>query len=1065
MSKVWLQRKTHQGSANKKQTGGSSEPAFFFMAEANASTDRQACQHEPQNSFGPKSGSTPGSATVNSSVESLQSGTSNTHTAQLGDKCKAVKNSSSSHTHLKNLPFTICHWNCGSGITKKLDDIQHAITELKPTVIYISEADRKKHHDDRLIQIKGYKLHNSESLEKHGKSRIIAYTRDNIHLKRRQDLESPDSEIIIFDLPQHTTTEVDRVVGLYRPFTGHDGDKSSAGTWDRFLHLLTTINRALEGCHRATIVGDFNVDLLKDIETQGRYAAALRGICNENSLEQLIHQPTRIQIVRSIEGLQIQESLLDHVYSSDYMSAELCGSMDLSQSDHKAIYIRYSNSHKRSAEKKVIYKRDNRQYSQQAMAALCRNEDWSSVFSKLNIQESYDILESKLQNIIDFAAPLRKIVICEKHPISNHSLRSLENRRRTLYKKMKNKKTSKSIEDYRKIKKKIKSKVKAVRRAEVSRMLKNRNMKNLWQGVNTICGRNTCQTEKLVLSNPESGVSTSNNKECADIFANVFKNKVDKLVEQVGPKDAMLDQISKRFDNSNLNIQFKTDEIVQIVRGFKNSGSSGPDGISINYVKDAIEELAPMLGFIFDKAALLAKIPVQWKTAKIIPLYKKGKKDNPENYRPISLLCSIGKIFEKCVLKFMTDSFGHSLPSSFQHGFRKNHSTTTAALTIQNSISKAMDRKKKVIVVSTDMSAAFDLLDKEVLLPRMEKLGIPANLVRIYENFLSERKAYVQCDQSNSEVFAIPVGCVQGSPSGPYLFTLLVDGISEYMQDVNIVAYADDMYFIFESNTWDGVAKIAAEKTNIAINWLKRSGMVINATKTTASYFASHELKTPPTIVIDGTDIELKKVLTVLGITFDHKLKWDVHVENILKEANSRTQAIRHVQQHLTRNECLSVAHGLFFSKFYYCSSVWLTDQLPRSLLQRLTTSSNSCLRAALGYRIKDISTSDLHLEAGVLTPYQRSFQDKAITFWRIINNCEPEDLYLELLNQGYHHERNKTFYLHQDNTSKIGRLAFANRLNDILSLLGDSWLDLSQAIMKQMLKNIILQKIPAKFA
>ena len=151
----------------------------------------------------------------------------------------------------------------------------------------------------------------------------------------------------------------------------------------------------------------------------------------------------------------------------------------------------------------------------------------------------------------------------------------------------------------------------------------------------------------------------------------------------------------------------------------------------------------------------------------------------------------------------------------------KNHSTTTAALTIQNSIAKALDNKKKVVVVSTDMSAAFDLLDKDILLPRMGKLGIPPNLIRIYEDFLSDRKAYVQCDQTSSEEFAIPVDCVQGSPSGSYLFTILVDGISEYLPDVNIVAYADDMYFIFESSSWDEVTKIAAETTKKAIDWLK----------------------------------------------------------------------------------------------------------------------------------------------------------------------------------------------------------------------------------------------------
>jgi hypothetical protein len=136
---------------------------------------------------------------------------------------------------------------------------------------------------------------------------------------------------------------------------------------------------------------------------------------------------------------------------------------------------------------------------------------------------------------------------------------------------------------------------------------------------------------------------------------------------------------------------------------------------------------------------------------------------------------------------------------------------------------------------------------------------------------------------------------------------------------------------------------------------------------------------------------------------------------------------------------------------------------LPKTLLQRLTTASNSVLRATFGYRVKDISTDALHSKARLLTPYQKSFKDKAMVFWRVVNSCEPENLFLELLNQGIHHERNKTFYLKQNNIGKIGRLSFENRLNNILGLLGDKWLDQSQTTVKKMLNDIIKENIPAK--
>jgi len=930
--------------------------------------------------------------------------------------------------------------------------------------MFVSEADRTTTHDDKLINIDGYQLHNSKSRDTYGKSRIVAYTKEGSNLIRRHDLESPEAELIIFDKTYQNKPMVDRIIGLYRPFTGADGDSSSSGTWARYTILMNIINQAINDCNRATIIGDINVDLLKS--DGGRYAEGLKALCDENSLEQLIHQPTRIQPLNTAGGgWVIQESLLDHVYTSDFRSVEKCGSMHLSNSDHMAVYITYQNSDNRSAERKVIYKRDLRAYSKQAMSILCEAEDWSSIYSTVDVQEGYNIIENKLTNIINTLAPLRKVVISEKHPISNHALRSLENRRTTLYKKMKKSKTAKSIQDYKLIKKKIRAKVKSIHSAEITKLLKNRSMKCVWQGVNTICGRKTPHTESFTLLDPINEKTVTENKDCANLFAKTFKEKVDRLIEQVGVKDVMVSEINKKFPHNpdNRSPQFETTDIINVIRQMKNSSSSGHDGISMTYIKDCATELAPVLKFIFDKVSLFAIMPHQWKLAKIIPLYKKDKKENPENYRPISLLCSLGKVYEKCLLNVMTKTFGDSLPSSFQHGFRKNHSTTTAALTVQNIIAKALDNKKKVIVVSTDMSAAFDLLDKDILLPRMQKLGIPSTLCAIYNEFLSNRRAFVQCGECKSEEFDIPVGCVQGSPSGPYLFTLLVDGIADHMSDTNIVAYADDMYFIYEADSWESVSEKASQNTKKAMEWLKKSGMVLNSSKTEAAYFSTRELSNPPEIEIDGIQIVTNQQIKVLGMIFDYKMSWDLHVEKLLKEANSRTQAIRHIQPHLTKTECMNAAHGLFFSKLYYCSSVWLTDILSKSLMKRITSSSNACLRAVFGYRIKDISTSDLHEKANILTPFQKAYYDKAVMFWRIINNCEPLELFMDLLLQGAHNKRQGIFHLQQSNMERVGKFSFANRLNDIIPLLSDSWLDKSEKQMKKTLKDKILEIVPAK--
>ncbi len=162
-------------------------------------------------------------------------------------------------------------------------------------------------HDDKLISINGYQLHNSGSRDAHGKSRIIAYTRGGSNLIRRSDLESQNAELIIFDKVSPNTSFIDRIIGLYRPFTGPDGDSSSGGTWSHFTHLIETINLATDGCHRSTILGDINVDLLKRDCASGCYYDVLETMCNKNSFEQLIQHKTQTLTLNTTNGWVIQE--------------------------------------------------------------------------------------------------------------------------------------------------------------------------------------------------------------------------------------------------------------------------------------------------------------------------------------------------------------------------------------------------------------------------------------------------------------------------------------------------------------------------------------------------------------------------------------------------------------------------------------------------------------------------------------------------------------------------------------------------------------------------------------
>jgi hypothetical protein len=167
---------------------------------------------------------------------------------------------------------------------------------------------------------------------------------------------------------------------------------------------------------------------------------------------------------------------------------------------------------------------------------------------------------------------------------------------------------------------------------------------------------------------------------------------------------------------------------------------------------------------------------------------------------------------------------GDSLPSNHQQVFCPQHGTDTATKTIFALVNRLIESKKKILLVTLDMSAAFDLLDKSILIPKLRAYGFLERVIAIYNDFLSDRKVVVQVGVSVPGPFDQEVGCKQGSPSGPLLSSLLVNNIYEPLQLGKIVCYADNSYLVFE-----GDCKIASTETTCEMDWLQDVGKVVTA--------------------------------------------------------------------------------------------------------------------------------------------------------------------------------------------------------------------------------------------
>jgi len=317
-------------------------------------------------------------------------------------------------------------------------------------------------------------------------------------------------------------------------------------------------------------------------------------------------------------------------------------------------------------------------------------------------------------------------------------------------------------------------------------------------------------------------------------------------------------------------------------------------------------------------------MPRRWRTAVINPLHKNGSKTKVTQYRPISNLDSLSKLYEKMIMERLNQF--KDIDGSFQHGFRANRSTTTAMLEIQDFISGSLDSGKIVGSYSLDLSAAFDLLRPEILLHNLREI-LPNGLTSILMDFLSHRNFSVEVEGIRSRSRDLKVGCVQGSILGPRLFTIYMRKLEQLItsSNYNLTAYADDTYVSIAGKDVNDIKTKLEEMMTRHDDFLQSVGMKTNVSKTELIFFSRKNINAP-TITVKNNVITPTKTLKILGIKFDQNLMWDTHLKEVRKKAMLVINKLKFLSKFLTKESMKKVVTSHFFGMIYYSSPVWLTE-------------------------------------------------------------------------------------------------------------------------------------------
>ena len=412
-----------------------------------------------------------------------------------------------------------------------------------------------------------------------------------------------------------------------------------------------------------------------------------------------------------------------------------------------------------------------------------------------------------------------------------------------------------------------------------------------------------------------------------------------------------------------------TDEIIKEINQMKNKSTLD---IRVPLLKHVKQELADGLVIIFNKSFQEGCFPGVLKLAKVIPIHKGDETTEPTNYRPISLLSIFDKLIEKVMLnrllKFLEKN---NILYKYQFGFRKNHATTHALTEVIDYIYRSLDEGNYVFGIYIDLKKAFDTVQHQILLQKLQHYGIRGIALDWFNSYLSNRKQFVVTNGIQSDILELSnYGVPQGSVLGPILFLLFINNIHNSLDNIIIKLFADDTNCFVSGNDFNSLERLAETELNKLQKWINANKLTINFDPKKSSYciFKPRNKRLPINFnrgLTMGTEVlKYKENTKYLGLLLDHKLTWDCHVKELNKKL-VKYMGIFSKIRHCLPLPCRHTVYSDFISsRLNYGSEMYV--KTTKKFIQPLIVTQNKILRTL---QFKNIKTpvNSLYQEFGVL--------------------------------------------------------------------------------------------------
>ena len=599
---------------------------------------------------------------------------------------------------------------------------------------------------------------------------------------------------------------------------------------------------------------------------------------------------------------------LDLVLTSDEdMVKEIKMIGKIGSSDHEAMLVDLCVGATLEAKEKWMRDYGRGDYEQMRRAL---DIDWNVEIGGVGVEEMWQRIERKIEEVSEAFIPWKKISPNHQPRWLTGDVRRLMKEKRKAWAKWKktrsevDKSTYKELEG--KVKKVIRNRKKAVEKS-VARNAKT-NPKSFFSYIN---GCRVART-KVGPIKDENGDVIMDPKEQAERFNEHYASVFTRSTIAPPCKEPVTEEKIEDVD-------FSVETVKNLIDGLKERASPGPDGINNRVLKETRDIIAYPLFRLFRKSLDEGIVPRGWKDSIISPIYKKGKKSEPVNYRPVNLTSNVCKLMERVLKRSIEDHLEKKVTKNSQHGFRPGRSPLTNLVEFGGKITEWVDEGRSVDVVYFDLSKAFDKVCHERLVVKLEAAGVCGLIQKWIREWLSERRQAVRVDGMVSSWTEVKSSTPQGTVLGGTLFTVYIDDVDDDVTGF-FRKFADDTKganIVENRNDADRMQ----QDINAMMEWGRKWEMSFNVEKCKVLHIGRNNRRFQ--YRMGDIEMQVADEEKDLGVWFDSSLKPSTQCEKAAKEANAALGMITRSFHYRTKDVLIPLYKTFVRPKLEHASVVW----------------------------------------------------------------------------------------------------------------------------------------------